>query len=120
MGEGTRRYVEDAAEHAETVRSEELVFRVQVLQERTHDDDDFFRGRLFRNLLDEQIRHAAQLGLRMRDPVETNILALEELRGSKENVRDLAAGERLSLDDDEVKHFGDENAAELGLLGNRI
>lgn len=67
MGEEAFRYVKDAAEHAETVGSEELVFRVQVLQERTHDDDDFFRGRLLRNFLDEQIRHATQFGLTVRD-----------------------------------------------------
>ena len=67
MGEEAFRYVKDAAEHAETVGSEELVFRVQVLQERTHDDDDFFRGRLLRNFLDEQIRHATQFVLTVRD-----------------------------------------------------
>ena len=67
MGEEAFRYVKDAAEHAETVGSEELVFRVQVLQERTHDDDDFFRGRLLRDFLDEQIRHATQFGLTVMD-----------------------------------------------------
>ena len=58
-----REYVEDAGEDAETVRTEELVVRVEVFEERTHDDDDFLRRGLFGYFFDEEIGHATQIRL---------------------------------------------------------
>lgn len=57
------KYVEDAGEDAETVRTEELVVRVEVFEERTHDDDDFLRRGLFGDFFDEKIGHATQIRL---------------------------------------------------------
>ena len=56
-------YVEDAGEDAETIRTEELVVRVEVFEERTHDDDDFLRRGLFGDFFDEEIGHATQIRL---------------------------------------------------------
>ena len=57
------KYVEDAGEDAETVRTEELVVRVEVFEERTHDDDDFLRRGLFGDFFDEKIGHTTQIRL---------------------------------------------------------
>ena len=53
-------HVEDAAKHAQTVCAEQLVFGVQVLQQRANDDNHLLCRGLLRDLLDEQVRHAAK------------------------------------------------------------
>lgn len=60
-------YIEDTAQHTQTVCTEQLVLRVQVLQQRTDDNDDFLSRSLLSNLLQEQVGHTAEFRLEMNE-----------------------------------------------------